>query len=67
MIYFYLLIYLIGIFITIWIFKKFDVLDPHREDDEDIFHVGILFWPLTWIFLLFIYSMKIFVKIYDKL
>ena len=72
----YLLIYLIGMFITIWAFKKFNMLDPHRDEDEVfLFIIGTLSWPFTWMLLLVTEGMmclfkilvKIFVKIYDKL
>ena len=73
----YLLIYLIGTFITIWAFKKFNMLDPHNRDEDEtfLFIAGTLFWPLAWMLLLVTESMmclfkilvKIFVKIYDIL
>lgn len=69
----YLLIYLIGMFITIWAFKKFNMLNPHNKDEDEVFLfiMGTLFWPLTWMLLLVTESMmclfKIFVKIFGKI
>lgn len=73
----YLLIYLIGMFITIWAFKKFNMLDPHNRDEDEafLFIVGTLSWPFTWMLLLVTEGMmclfkifvKIFIKIYDIL
>ena len=61
----YLLIYLIGIFITIWIFKKFNIINPH--DNEEIFFIAIIIWPFTVIIYIINYLAKLFTKIYDIL
>ena len=64
----YLLIYLIGIFITIWIFKKFNIINPHDNDtDEGIFFISIIFWPFIVIIYSINYLAKLFIKIYDRI
>lgn len=62
-----LLIYILGVLVTLYVFKKRGFPNPHKDDEEPAFTFGLAFWPLTLVLVLMFLVGKGIIKLYDKL
>ena len=63
----FLIFYTLGAFITLYVFKKIESPNPHKDDELPLFVFGLLFWPLALILALLFITSKGIIKLYDKL
>ena len=63
----FLIFYILGAFITLYVFKKKGFPNPHKDDEQPPFVFGLLLWPVTLILNLILFAGKGIIKLYDKL
>ena len=63
----FLIFYILGAFITLYVFKKKGFPNPHKDDEQPAFVFGLLLWPATLILNLIFLVGKGIIKLYDKL
>ena len=63
----FLIFYILGAFITLYVFKKKGFPNPHKDDEQPAFVFGLLLWPVTLILNLILFAGKGIIKLYDKL
>ena len=63
----FLIFYILGAFITLYVFKKKGFPNPHKDDEQPPFIFGLLLWPVTLILNLIFFAGKGIIKLYDKL
>lgn len=63
----FLIFYILGAFITLYVFKKKGFPNPHKDDEQPLFVFGLLLWPVTLILNLILFAGKGIIRLYDKL
>lgn len=63
----FLIFYILGAFITLYVFKKKGFPNPHKDDEQPPFVFGLLLWPVTLILNLILFAGKGIIRLYDKL